>query len=65
MESHGEAGAVQITDATHALVAHAFQCVDRGTIQVKGRGPMHVWHVVGRIPDVIDLRDSAQVSPGR
>jgi guanylate cyclase len=59
MESHGEAGAVQITDATHALVAHAFQCQDRGTIQVKGRGPMHVWHVVGRIPDVIDLTDSA------
>jgi class 3 adenylate cyclase len=64
MESHGQAGAIQITDATHALVADAFQCEDRGVVDVKGRGPMHVWHVVGRKPKVIDLTDAATLSRG-
>ena len=58
MESHGKAGAIQITDATYELVAHAFECEDRGMIDVKGRGPMHVWHVIGRRPSVLDLTDS-------
>jgi guanylate cyclase len=64
MESHGTAGAIQITDSTHALVQHRFRCEDRGVIDVKGRGPMHVWHVVGRIPEVIDLTDGRVVSRG-
>jgi adenylate cyclase len=49
MESHGAAGTIQITDATHALVADRFDCADRGVIDVKGKGPMHVWHVLGRL----------------
>jgi guanylate cyclase len=48
MESHGEGGAVQITAHTHALVAPLFECQSRGTIEVKGAGPMPVWHVLGR-----------------
>jgi class 3 adenylate cyclase len=65
MESHGRAGAIQITDSTHALVHHRFRCEDRGVIDVKGRGPMHVWHVVGRLPEVIDLRDDPARSLSR
>jgi class 3 adenylate cyclase len=58
MESHGEPGAVQITDATHRHVAGRFRCEDRGVIDIKGRGPMHVWHVVGRRdPAVVDVTD--------
>jgi guanylate cyclase len=48
MESHGKAGSVQVTAATAALIADAFECVPRGRIAVKGSGELDVWHVVGR-----------------
>jgi guanylate cyclase len=48
MESHGTAGSVQVTAATAALIADAFECVPRGRIAVKGSGELDVWHVVGR-----------------
>ena len=67
MESHGQPGAVQITEATHALVADRFDCVDRGIVEVKGKGPMRVWHVLGRkqpgAPTEIDLRSVGSSSP--
>ncbi len=47
MESHGEAGAIQITAGTFALVNGLFECHPRGTIDVKGVGPTEVWNVVG------------------
>jgi hypothetical protein len=46
-ESHGERGTIQITRATYELVRHDFHCEPRGTIAVKGKGEMEVWHVVG------------------
>jgi len=46
MESHGEAGAIQITRATYDLIQAEFECVPKGTIRVKGKGEMEVWHVV-------------------
>jgi class 3 adenylate cyclase len=71
MESHGTPGTIQITDATHDLVADRFECVDRGEIDVKGKGPMRVWHVVGRrggsprADSEIDLRASSKpATPG-
>lgn len=48
MESHGVPGAIQITEATHALVAAQFECISRGTVSVKGKGEMPVWHVLGQ-----------------
>jgi adenylate cyclase len=48
MESHGTPGRVQITRATHELVADAFECEPRGTIDVKGKGEMEIWHVLRR-----------------
>jgi guanylate cyclase len=48
MESHGTAGRVQITRATFELVADEFECEPRGTIEVKGKGPMEIWHVIAR-----------------
>jgi adenylate cyclase len=47
MESQGSGGAVQITDATHALIEDDFACVSAGVVNVKGNGEMHVWHVLG------------------
>ncbi len=46
MESHGVAGAVQITEATYELIRNDFVCECRGLIEVKGKGQMNVWHVL-------------------
>ena len=45
MESHGAAGKIQITRATHELIKDEFECEPRGTISVKGKGEMDVWYV--------------------
>src|SRR3990172_8397797 len=47
MESHGAAGKVQITRETHELIQDEFVCEARGTVNVKGKGEMEVWYVVG------------------
>ncbi|HTE80368.1 MAG TPA: adenylate/guanylate cyclase domain-containing protein, partial [Reyranella sp.] len=47
MESHGQAGAIQITRKTHDLVGNDYRCEAKGTIDVKGADPMEVWHVIG------------------
>jgi adenylate cyclase len=49
MESHGLGGAVQITRATYELIKDEFLCEPRGVIQIKGKGEMEVWHVIGEI----------------
>ena len=48
MESHGTPGRIQITRATYDLLADEFECEPRGTITVKGKGPMEAWYVLGR-----------------
>jgi len=47
MESHGAAGKVQITRETYALIKDEFVCEPRGMVNVKGKGEMEVWYVVG------------------
>ena len=47
MESHSAAGKVQITRSTYELIKEDFFCERRGTINVKGKGEMEVWHVAG------------------
>ena len=43
MESHGIAGTVQVTEATHLLLGARFPARARGTIEVKGKGAMQTW----------------------
>jgi adenylate cyclase len=47
MESHGMPGMIQITDTTYELIKEEFVCEPRGTMQVKGRGEMQTWFLVG------------------
>jgi class 3 adenylate cyclase len=47
MESHGTPGEIQITRATHELLRDEFECIPRGPIVVKGKGPMETWYLVG------------------
>jgi adenylate cyclase len=46
MESHGQAGVVQITRNTYELIKDSFACEPKGIVDVKGKGPTEVWHVV-------------------
>ncbi|WP_428674114.1 adenylate/guanylate cyclase domain-containing protein [Reyranella sp.] len=50
MESHGQAGTIQITRRTYQLVGSDYLCEAKGTIDVKGADRMEVWHVIGRKP---------------
>ncbi|MFH2011716.1 MAG: adenylate/guanylate cyclase domain-containing protein [Pseudomonadota bacterium] len=47
MESQGIDGQIQITEATYELIKNDFLCEPRGIVNVKGKGEMEVWHVVG------------------
>jgi adenylate cyclase len=41
-------GRIQITAATHELLKDEFLCEHRGTVEVKGKGVMDTWYLVGR-----------------
>jgi ligand-binding sensor domain-containing protein/class 3 adenylate cyclase len=45
MESSGEAGKVNISEATYQLVKNEFQCEYRGEIEAKGKGKMGMYFV--------------------
>jgi adenylate cyclase len=47
MEEHGTPGEIQITQATYELLKDEFVCRRRGTIEVKGKGQMETWYLVG------------------
>lgn len=48
MESHSKPNTIQITRTTYELIQDEFVCEPQGVIQVKGKGEMEVWYVVGR-----------------
>jgi len=47
MESHGLPGHIQITADTYDLIKDDFVCESRGTVNIKGKGEMKTWLVVG------------------
>jgi adenylate cyclase len=47
MESHGLPGKIQITRATWELVRDDFICEPRGTVDVKGKGRVETWYLIG------------------
>jgi adenylate cyclase len=48
MESQGVAGQIQVTRATYELICDEFLCEPRGVIEIKGRGEMDTYFLVGR-----------------
>lgn len=48
MESQGTPGRVQITRATFELLGDEFDCEPRGSIQVKGKGELETWYLIGQ-----------------
>ncbi len=47
MESHGVPGRIQITASTYELIKDRFVCEPRGPIEVKGKGLMNTWFLMG------------------
>ena len=48
MESHAEAGTIQVTERTAERLGPRYELRPRGTIDVKGKGPMATYLLVGR-----------------
>lgn len=49
MESSGQAGKVNISESTYALVKHKFLCTHRGKIEAKNKGLIDMYFVDGQI----------------
>jgi adenylate cyclase len=48
MESHGIPGAIHVTERARMHLASAFEFEDRGTVEVKGKGPMRTYLLLGQ-----------------
>jgi adenylate cyclase len=48
MESHGSPGAIQVTERAYERLRGRFELRRRGTIEVKGKGPMTTYLLLGR-----------------
>lgn len=51
MESAGREGAIQVTRGTYERIKDQFVCQSMGTVNVKGKGAIEVWHVLGEAGD--------------
>jgi class 3 adenylate cyclase len=49
MESHGEPGRIHVTEAVATRLAGRYRFEPRGEIDVKGKGPMRTYFLVGRV----------------
>jgi class 3 adenylate cyclase len=61
MESSGAAGRIQVTEETYRRLSltHRFEC--RGQIDIKGKGPMTTYFLIGRQSNSIELRISSDL----
>jgi guanylate cyclase len=60
MESHSEAGKIQITKHTYGMLKDEFECEPRGTISVKGKGEMETWYLLTQKTPAIADRPQVQ-----
>jgi class 3 adenylate cyclase len=47
MESTGEPGKIQLSEAAYALLKDTFDLEARGEIEIKGKGKMKTWFLTG------------------
>jgi len=47
MESHGIPGTIQVTERAHAHLAPSFDLEERGSIEIKGKGPLRTYFLIG------------------
>jgi hypothetical protein len=48
MESHGVPGCIQLTDRTYRRLREGYRFQRRGPVDVKGKGEMVTWFLLGR-----------------
>jgi adenylate cyclase len=48
MESHGVPGKIQVTEDTYQLLKDQYSFVERGEIEIKGKGMMNAYLLQGR-----------------
>lgn len=48
LESHGEPSRIHLSQATRDLLGTAYRVADRGTVSIKGKGPMPTFFLLGR-----------------
>lgn len=48
MESHGIPGSIQVTEETYQLLQNRYQFEERGSIEIKGKGMMRTYILVGK-----------------
>lgn len=48
MESHGSPGMIQVTEDAKRALGDAFQFESRGTVEIRGKGPMELYYLIGR-----------------
>jgi len=48
MESSGEPGRIQVSDAVRIRLADDYEFEPRGDVEIKGKGMMHTWYLTGR-----------------
>jgi adenylate cyclase len=58
MESNGQAGIVQVSTETRARLDGAFRCEPRGSVHMKGKGEMAIFHVTGYVPALGETHDN-------
>ena len=47
MESHALPGTIQVTERAYERLRHRFELRQRGTVDVKGKGPMTSYLLIG------------------
>jgi adenylate cyclase len=62
MESHGAPGRIQITRATYELLRDEFDCEPRGVVEIKGKGELETWYLIGRRPGAASTVQPAETS---
>jgi len=48
MESSGEAGKIQISEEFYRYIKDDYDCMHRGQIEIKGKGPMDLYFLIKR-----------------
>jgi class 3 adenylate cyclase len=56
MESHGVAGQIQVTGRTYERLKGRYELRERGDLDVKGKGPMTTYLLIGRVPSAPPAR---------
>jgi class 3 adenylate cyclase len=63
MESHSEPNSIQVSETTHELLKERYELVERGELEVKGKGRMKTWFLVGPRPDSVGRRPAKTQQP--